>query len=269
MGRPDWAPEDVDLHTASVARIYDYWLGGAHNFAADREVARQITAVVPHFQFAARANRAFLFRAVRFMVEAGIRQFLDLGSGIPTVGNVHEVAQQIAPDSTVVYVDVDPVAVAHSRQILTTNARAAAIEQDVRHPEQILADPQTRSLLDFDRPVGLLMVAVLHYLPDADRPRQVVSALRDRLCPGSYIAIAHGTEDEQPLEKTTEAQRLTRQTDTPLRLRTRREIEPFFSGLELAEPGIVWAPLWRPDEHNEIDEQPQESVNYVGVGRVP
>lgn len=270
MGRPDWAPEDVDLHAASVARIYDYWLGGAHNFAADRQVARQITAVVPHFQFAARANRAFLFRAVRFMVvEAGIRQFLDLGSGIPTVGNVHEVAQQIAPDARVVYVDVDPVAVAHSQQILTANPGAVAIEHDVREPEEILADPQARSLLDFDQPVGLLMVAVLHYLQDADEPLRIVSRLRGHLSPGSYLAIAHGTEDEQPLEKTKEAQRLTQQTGTPLRLRTRSEIEPFFSGLELAEPGIVWAPLWRPDDHNELDEAPQESVNYVGVGRVP
>jgi SAM-dependent methyltransferase len=266
MDRPDWAPAGIDLSTPSVARIYDYWLGGAHNFAVDREMSQNILSVVPHFRFAARANREFLFRAVRFMVDAGIRQFLDLGSGIPTVGNVHEIAQKVAPESRVMYVDIDPVAVAHSQQILTGNELVAAIQQDVRNPEDILTDPRLRSLLDFDEPIGLLMVAVLHYVADEDDPYGIVARLRESLRPGSYIAIAHGTEDEQPAE-TEEAQRLTRRTRTPLRLRSRAEIVPFFDGLELAEPGVVWAPLWRPDEPAAGD-PPQRSVNYVGVGRV-
>jgi SAM-dependent methyltransferase len=267
MSRPDWAPEGIELSTPSVARIYDHWLGGGHNFAADREMSQKILSVVPHFRFAAQANRAFLFRAVRFLVDAGIRQFLDLGSGIPTVGNVHEVAQKVAPESRVVYVDIDPVAAAHSQQLLAGNDRATAIERDVRDPQAILDDPQTRALLDLDQPVGLLMVAVLHYLPDADDPYAIVSRYRRALCPGSYVAIAHGTEDEQPAG-TEEAQRLTRQTRTPLRLRGRAEIEPFFDGLELVEPGLVWAPLWRPDDPADLDEHPQRSVNYVGLARV-
>lgn len=267
MDRPEWAPEGIDLSTPSVARIYDYWLGGAHNFAVDRAMSEKILSVVPHFRGAARANREFLFRAVRFMVDAGIRQFLDLGSGIPTVGNVHEIAQKIAPESRVMYVDIDPVAVAHSEQILTGNELAAAIQQDVRNPEAILDDQRTRSLLDFDLPIGLLMVAVLHYVPDADDPYAIVSRLRQALPPGSYLAMAHGTEDEQPAE-TEEAQRLTKQTRTPLRLRSRAEIVPLFAGLELVDPGVVWAPLWRPDEPP-ADDHPERSVNYVGVGQVP
>jgi hypothetical protein len=267
MERPDWAPDGIDLSKPSVARIYDYWLGGAHNFAVDREVSRQILGVVPHFRLAAQANRAFVHRAVRFMMDAGIRQFLDLGSGIPTVGNVHEIAQRAAPEARVVYVDIDPVAVAHSQQILAGNDRAVAIQHDVRRPEAILADPQARALLDFDQPVGLLLVAILHYVADQDDPYAVVARLRDALCPGSYMAIAHGTEDEQEPEETAEAQRLTRQTTTPMRLRSRAEIEPFFSGLKLVEPGLVWAPQWRPEFPDSV-EAPHRSVNYVGVGRV-
>jgi SAM-dependent methyltransferase len=267
MDRPDWAPAGIDLSTPSVARIYDYWLGGAHNFAVDREMSQKILSVVPHFRFAARANREFLFRAVRFMVDAGIRQFLDLGSGIPTVGNVHEIAQKLAPETRVMYVDIDPVAVAHSQQILAGNELADAIQQDVRNPEDILDDSRTRAMLDFDQPIGVLMVAVLHYVADADDPYAIVSQLREALRPGSYLAIAHGTADEQP-EETGEAQRLTRQTRTPLRLRSRAEIVPLFKGLALVEPGVVWAPLWRQDDPAAIDAHPQRSVNYVGVGRV-
>lgn len=268
MERPDWAPEDVDLSKPSIARAYDYWLGGEHNFAVDREFSHQLFEAIPDTRLMARANRAFLHRAVRFMIDAGIRQFLDLGSGIPTVGNVHEIAQRLAPDARAVYVDIDPVAVAHSELILAGNDRAAAIREDVRRPEAVLAHPQTRALLDFDQPVGLLLAAVLHYVPDGDDPHALVARLRQALCPGSYIAISHPTADSRPADAQ-EAVRMTRQTATTARPRSRAEVEQLFTGLELVEPGLVWAPLWRPELPDDDGvAEPERSVNYVGVGRV-
>ena len=201
------------------------------------------------------------------MVQAGIRQFLDLGSGIPTVGNVHEIAQRLAPDSRVVYVDIDPVAVAHSQLILEGNAHTAAIRQDVRHPEAILAHEQTRALLHPDQPVGLLLVAVLHYVPDQDDPYGIVTRLRHALPPGSYVAIAHPTADSRPTHARA-AVRMTQQTATTAWPRPRAEVQRLFTGLELVEPGLVWAPQWRPDPDDEFPE-PERSVNYVGVGRAP
>lgn len=266
MQRPDWAPDGIDLTTPSVARVYDYWLGGAHNFKVDREFSKQMFEVMPEARQVAQANRAFLHRAVRFMIGTGIRQFLDIGSGIPTVGNVHEIAQQAAPQARVVYVDVDPVAVAHSQQLLDGNHQAAAIQQDARHPEAILDHPQTRALLDLDQPVGLLLVAVLHYLPDQDDPYQVVARLRQALYPGSYLAISHPTADGRPAQAQ-QVVAMSRQTATPATARTRAQVERFFSGLELVEPGLVWAPQWRPDFPDEV-EQPERSSNYAGVGLV-
>jgi SAM-dependent methyltransferase len=267
MQRPEWAPESVDLSKPSIARAYDYWLGGAHNFAVDREFSQRLFQAVPDTRLMARANRSFLHRAVRFMIEAGVRQFLDVGSGIPTVGNVHEIAQRLAPESRVVYVDIDPVAVAHSQLILADNDLATAIQMDARRPAEILDHPQTRELLDFDQPVGLLLVAVLHYVPDEDDPHAIVARLRRDLSPGSYVAIAHPTADSRPADART-AVRMTGQTATPARPRPRAEVERLFDGLELVEPGLVWAPLWRPEPDDEVSE-PERSVNYVGVGRVP
>jgi hypothetical protein len=268
VGQQDWVPPTVDLTRPSIARVYDYWLGGAHNFAVDREFSKQLFQAMPDARLAAQANRAFLHRAVRFLVDSGIRQFLDLGSGIPTVGNVHEIAHKLAPECRVLYVDIDPVAVAHSQQILADNDRAAAIQRDVRHVEAILSDPQTRSLLDLDQPVGLLMVAVLHYLPDADDPYAIVSRYRQALCPGSYVAIGHPTTDSRPAEAA-QVVAMSRQTGTPATGRTRAEIERLFTGLKLLEPGLVWAPQWRPDAPEEVGDQPERSSNYVGVGLVP
>src|SRR2546421_865213 len=170
MERPDWAPETIDIERPSAARIYDYWLGGSHNFAVDREMARQVTSLVPETPLIMQANRAFLHRAARFLVESGIRQFLDIGSGIPTLGNVHEVVQKAIPDAPVVYVDIDPVAVTHSRHILAGNERVAVIQEDLRRPDRILAHPDATRLLDLDQPVALLLLAVLHFIPDDDDP---------------------------------------------------------------------------------------------------
>jgi hypothetical protein len=190
---PDWVPEDVDWRKPSPARVYDAQLGGAHNFEVDREVARQVAKVMPELPALLRANRSFLRRSVRFLIEAGITQFLDLGSGIPTVGNVHEVAQAIDPACRVAYVDIDRVAVAHGRRLLAGNPNAVARRGDLRLPETVLADPAVRATLDFGRPVAMLMVAVLHFVADADRPAEIVRRLLAEAVPGSYLVLSHGT----------------------------------------------------------------------------
>jgi SAM-dependent methyltransferase len=266
MTRPDWVPDSIDVSTPSIARGYDYLLGGSHNFAADREITQKVIAAMPDVRLQVQENRAFLHRAVRYLVDAGVRQFLDIGSGIPTVGNVHEIAQRAAPDARVVYVDIDPVAVAHSEQILAGNDRAAIIQEDLRNPQPILDHPTTQELLDFDQPVGLLLVAILHAIPDRDDPANAVTQLRTALSPGSYVAIGHGTVDSRPQEAN-ELARLSEQTTTPLTFRTRTQIERFFDGLELIAPGLVWAPQWRPESPDDVGEHPERASNLVGVGR--
>jgi SAM-dependent methyltransferase len=268
MELADWVPEGIDLSRPSVARAYDYTLGGGHNLAIDREFADRLMAAVPDMRITARANRAFLHRAVRFLVQAGVRQFLDIGSGIPTVGNVHEIAQEAAPDARVVYVDIDPVAVAHSQRILAGNSAATAIQADLRHPEIILGHPQVRALLDFDQPIGLMLVAILHAVPDSDDPVGVVAQLRDVLRSGSYLAVSHATADRRP-DDMGEVTRMFRQTTTPTTTRTRAEILRFFDGFDLVEPGLVWSPQWRPDSPEDVGEHPERMMMYVGVGRKP
>jgi len=265
-GRPDWAPEGVDLSTPSAARAYDYALGGAHSFAVDREFFRALEAALPGARLILRANRAFLHRAVRFMVEAGVRQFLDLGSGIPTVGNVHEIAQRLVPETRVVYVDIDPVAVAHSRLILAGNDRATAIQEDLRHADAILGHPATRALLDFDEPVGLILAAILHAVPDEDDPYGIMTGLRDVLSAGSYVAISHATADSRPVEARA-AEQVTKRTSTPGTLRTRAEVLRLFTGLDLVQPGLVWTPQWRPEHPEDVGDHPERMVTYAGVGR--
>ncbi|HEY1318845.1 MAG TPA: SAM-dependent methyltransferase, partial [Streptosporangiaceae bacterium] len=184
--QPSWVPPGVDTKRANVARVYDYWLGGTHNFLADQDVARAIAAIEPNVRVFARANRAFLGRAVRFLAAAGIHQFLDIGSGIPTEGNVHEVAQQAAPGARVVYADIDPVAIAHSKAILAGNEDATIIDGDLREPGKVLAHESTQRMLDFSQPVALLLMNVLHFISDAEDPRGIVARLRDALPSGSY-----------------------------------------------------------------------------------
>jgi hypothetical protein len=262
--RPTWAPEGVSLDQPSPARIYDYLLGGSHNSAADREVARRVLEAMPDAVAATRANRAFLYRAVRFVVDAGVRQFLDLGSGIPTAGNVHEVAQRATPDARVVYVDVDPVAVAHSRALLADNERAAVIQADLRDPDKILE--QARGLLDLDQPIGLLMVAILHVIPDTDDPAGLVARFRDAIAAGSYLVIGHGTADSRP-EEAAKLREISRRTPTPLTHRTHEQVSRFFVGFDLVDPGLVWVPQWRPDPEDKPDPHPERAANYGGVGR--
>src|SRR5690242_6751281 len=193
-------PEGVDPGKASVARIYDAMLGGVHNFAIDREALAAFTAIDPQVRSLARANRAFLRRAVRFLVDAGVRQFLDIGSGIPTVGNVHQVARDATPDARVVYVDVDPVAVTHSRAILGDDPQTAVLAADLRDPERILDGARVTGLFDFDKPIAVLVLGVLHFIPDTDDPAGITARLRDVVSAGSYLAISHVTHEDQPPE---------------------------------------------------------------------
>jgi SAM-dependent methyltransferase len=214
------------------------------------------------------ANRAFLHRAVRYVANAGVRQFLDLGSGVPTLGNVHDIAQQVAADARVVYVDIDPVAVAHSRHILTGRDHVVAVQADLRRPLDVLADPQVAGLLDLSEPVAVLLVAVLHAVPDSDDPFATLAKLRDALAPGSHLVIAHGTDASRPADARNLVE-LSKRTTTPLSLRTAAEIGDFFDGWELVEPGLVWAPMWRPDTPHHLPERPEQSGNLAGVGRKP
>jgi SAM-dependent methyltransferase len=264
---PDGAvPEGVDVERPSAARLYDYLLGGRHNFAADRDMARRVIGAEPNARLIVQENRAFLRRAVRYLVAEGVRQFLDLGSGIPTQDNVHEIAQRLAPGSRVVYVDHDPVAVAHSAQILADNPDAGAVLEDLRRPEAVLAHPTVGSLLDFSRPVGLLMVAVLHFVPDEDEPLSTVVRYREALAPGSHLVLSHGTYEAAP-QNSAEVERLYSATSSSAHVRSLEDITRFFTGFDLAEPGIVYVPEWRP-ERSEPLENPERAWFYAGVGRL-
>jgi len=264
MERPDWVPADLDLDQPNAARTYDYYLGGSHNLAVDRELARRVIEAMPEVPLMAQANRAFLRRAVLFCVEAGVRQFLDLGSGIPTVGNVHEVAQRAAPESRVVYVDVEPVAVAHARAILAGNARATVLQADIREPDRILADPAVVELLDLSRPVAVLMVAVLPWVVEDDEVARIVARFRDAVAPGSYLAVSHGTE-KIPGAVREQYQRAS----SPFVVRSREHILRLFAGFELVDPGLVYTQQWRPDWIGEVEDHPEWSGTLAGVGRKP
>jgi hypothetical protein len=268
-GEPDWVPPSVDTRRANVARVYDYWLGGSHNFLADQDVARQIAAIEPNARAIALACRAFLGRTVRFLAAGGIRQFLDIGSGIPTVGNVHEVAQQADPSARVAYVDIDPVAVAHSRALLTGHPGATIIHADLRQPEKILSHDDTTRLIDFGQPIGLLLVSVLHFIADAEDPWQIVARLRDALAPGSYLVLSHGTSEGKATVARAVQQTYNHNVATDLHIRSRAEILRFFTGFDLVDPGLVYLPQWRPDSFADLPADPHAFGNLVGVARKP
>jgi len=265
----DWVPSHIDTERPSPARIYDYYLGGAHNFAADRQVAEQMIAAYPDVPLMARENRAFLRRAVEFLVDSGVRQFLDIGSGVPTVGHVHEIAQRIAPDSRVVFVDVDPVAVAHSRLILADNERTAAIQEDARRPERILEAPEVRELLDLEQPIAVLLVAMFQFISDADDPAGIVSRLTAPLAAGSHLVISHLTLDGMKGIDTDTGMDIYRRGGIEISMRSRDEVAKLFSGFELVEPGIVWVPQWHPDAPEDVPANPEASAFYGGVARKP
>jgi S-adenosyl methyltransferase len=260
---------------ATTARIYDYLLGGTHNFPADREAADAIMGMFPQTRQAAKINRAFLGRAVRYLCRAGITQFLDIGSGIPTEGNVHEIAQEASSQARVVYVDIDPVAVAESQELLEGNDFAIAIQGDAHDPQAILNHPQVRKVLDFQQPIGVLLVALLHFINDDDEARAVVRQLLETLAPGSYLVVSHVVDEPPDIQSEEDLKRVydiyRQQTSAMLRLRTMPEIGRFFDGLEIVEPGVVWAYDWHPAP-DDPRAAPDDLARYVaagGVGRVP
>ena len=270
MNTPAWEPGDVPLDKPSPARMYDYFLGGYHNFEIDRRAAEQMVSLMPDIKLITRANRAFLRRVVTFLANQGVDQFLDIGSGIPTVGSVHESVHRINPAARIVYVDIDPIAVAHSEAILKDVPNTAVIQADARRPAQILEHPEVRRLLDFGRPVAVLLVALLQFVPNDEDASGMVRAFRDALSSGSYIAIAHGTDEGVPRDIVEQGIKIYARSTNPVTGRSRAQIAQFFEGLELIEPGLVFVPLWRPEDPNDIFlDQPERSINISGVGRKP
>ena len=246
MDRPEWAPSEIDLTKPSPARVYDAQLGGFHNFEVDRQLAAQANEMMPELPHVLRTNRSFLRRAVQFLVGEGVTQFLDLGSGIPSVGNVHEVAQQIDPSCRVAYVDIDPVAVAHSRIMLETNPASTVVQADLREPDTVLGNALVNQHLDLRRPVAVLMVAVLHFVSDDDQPTAIVRRYLDAVAPGSYLVISHAAPAEEHVQRAAEL--YGRRMDGFYQ-RTRAEIEALCCGLAPVEPGLVSMVDWRPDPH--------------------
>ena len=264
MSRPSWAPEEIDLDRPSAARVYDYYLGGFHNFPADREMAREAIRMWPELPLMMQANRAFLRRAVRFAVRSGVTQVLDIGSGIPTVGNSHEIARQLDPACRVAYIDVDPVAVAHSRAILAGDESTIVLQADVREPERILGARLVTDLIDFTRPVAILLVALLHFISDDDDPAELIARLGAGVAPGSLLVVSHASQDGQP-DLADSHQRLYARTATPMSMRSRPEIEELFGEFQLVEPGVVPIQQWRPEPGAEVDDT-KRMVGFAGVG---
>jgi len=236
-----------DVKVSTSARVWNYWVGGKDNFAADRELGERTLQAYPNLIYSVRANRAFLARSVRFLVaEAGIRQFLDIGTGIPANNNTHQVAQRIVPDSRIVYVDNDPIVHVHANALLTGSGTTSIVLADLREPETILAHPKVRALIDFGRPVALLLVAIMHFIADRENPDRILAAFRAALPVGSYLALSHATADFRPVAAQ-HAAAVYDQATSPVTLRTRAQIAAFFDGWDLVEPGLVQVPLWRPD----------------------
>jgi O-methyltransferase involved in polyketide biosynthesis len=259
---------NLDTTVAHTARVWNYWLGGKDNFAVDREVGQQILQFLPNMEVTARADRAFLGRAVRYLAgEAGIRQFLDIGTGLPTADNTHEVAQSVAPDSRIVYVDNDPLVLVHARALLTSSPEGATeyIEADLHQPDSILQ--AAAKTLDFDQPVALTLLGVLNFVLDDDEAHAIVSGLIDAVPSGSYLAIAHASNEVNPVEAEAARQFWNQNAKPPIAFRTKQQITRFFDGLELIDPGVVSCSRWRvtPDE---IESTP-EVDQFGGIGRKP
>ncbi|MFI9383886.1 SAM-dependent methyltransferase [Kutzneria sp. NPDC052558] len=264
----DWRPAEVDTERASAARMYDYYLDGSHNFEVDRVKAEEVLAVLPEARTFARQNRSFLRRAVQYGVEHGVRQFLDLGSGLPTAGNVHEIAQRAVPDARVIYVDNEPVAVTHSLDLLRNNPYATCIHEDIRRPNSVLHHPDTKRLIDFSRPLMVVMCAVLHFLSDEHRPAEIVRAYSDALASGSYLALSHATATDYP-EQLAHVIEIYRQTQNTAHLRSRSEVTAMLAPFEhLVFPGVVYTPEWRPEHWADIGD-PAESLAFAAVALHP
>ncbi|GLZ58432.1 MULTISPECIES: SAM-dependent methyltransferase [Micromonospora] len=270
MTRDKAAPAGIDPTIPSVARVYDFFLGGKDNFEADRKVAEHALRITPDGPAAGQANRAFLRRVIRYLVtEAGIDQFLDIGSGLPTQGNVHEVATEQNPKAQVVYVDNDPIVLAHGRALLAAEGTATVIQADIREPQEILNHPDARRFLDFDRPIGLLLFAILHHIGDDEDPKAVAAALIDALPSGSYVAISHfrdpGDRDPEGSRKAREVERVFNESLGTGRWRTDEEILSFAEGLTVLEPGLVPLAEWRPEPDAPATVQTDTYHTFVGL----
>ncbi|GAB3458065.1 SAM-dependent methyltransferase [Actinophytocola sediminis] len=264
--RPSWAPEDIDLERPNAARVYDYLLGGMANFAKDREFAERLTDIAPEAAKMARSNRAFLRRAVTHCLDNGIRQFLDIGSGIPTAGNVHEIAQRIEPSAKVVYVDIEPVAVTHTELMLADNENADVVRGELLEQEALFSSEPVRRLLNFDEPIAVLMVSVLHFIEDDAKPYAAVARYIDAVVPGSFLVISHiAAEDTDEQSK---ARQLYQKNAVPIVARTSEQVAKFFTGMDLVEPGVVWTPQWHPEVTDDVVD-PFRSKGFVGVARKP
>jgi O-methyltransferase involved in polyketide biosynthesis len=260
-----YGPQTFDPNVPNVARIYDFLLGGKDHFAADREAAQRLLDAVPGAAAAARDNRRFLGRAVWFLArEAGIRQFLDIGTGLPTRGNVHEIAQTARPGAHVVYADSDPVVVMHANALLADSLTVAAVQGDLRDPDHLFALPDVRTFIDWDEPVAVLMVAVLHFLEDRDNPWQAVDAFKDRMAPGSYLVLSHVTGDDTPADMVRQASEVYQNASAPGMARTRDQITRFFDGLDMVSPGLADPAAWR---RPHLERKPRPVLFYAGIGR--
>jgi S-adenosyl methyltransferase len=258
----------VDASVPNVARIYDYLLGGKDNYSADREAAVELVRLVPDALRACHHNRRFLQRAVHFLTtHVGVRQFIDIGTGLPTQGNVHEVAQSLEPDARVLYVDYDPVVISHAQALLVKNPLTVAINRDLRDPGQIIGHPALQALIDLNKPVATLLVAVLHFIPDDDDPYGIVDELKEAMPSGSYLVASHITADEVPEQVTTKVRELYDRTTAPAFPRTRAGIERFFDGMEVIAPGLSDVSVWRADSR--LPGEPGRTLFYGGVGRKP
>src|SRR5258705_10546857 len=261
----------LDTGTAHVARVYDYWLGGKDNFEADRRYGDDLEKRVPSIRITARMNRLFLGRAVRYLArEAGIRQFLDIGTGLPTADNTHEVAQAAASDARIVYVDNDPIVLTHARALLTSSRDGATayIDADVRDPDRILTDPALQNTIDLRQPVALILLAILHFVDDSEDPHAIVARLVEATAPGSYLVISHATYDPMPPAIVTGLKAAIAKTGEKGGPRDRDQFAGFFTGLELVEPGIVPIGNWRPTPGTPIPDPADVGV-YGPVARVP
>ena len=259
------ATMSIDTSVAHVARVYDYWLGGKDNFAADRRAGEQAIQAYPDIVYSVRANRAFLARTVRYLAaEAGIRQFLDIGTGIPTANNTHEVAQSVAPGSDVVYVDNDPVVLTHARALLVSGeqGRTNYIDADLRDTGRILAEAALT--LDFSQPVAIMLMAILQHIDEAEDPNAIVSSLLAAVPPGSYLTISHPAADLAAQQMAQMAERLNKLMAEKVTFRTRAQVAPFFEGLAMVEPGLVRVQEWRPDTEMEAK---SPAALWGGMGR--
>jgi hypothetical protein len=262
VGKDGFRAEEIDTSRPHPARIYDYLLGGKDHYEVDRQAGDALAAAAPEARIGVRANRDFMRRAVRHVVEAGVHQILDIGTGLPTSPNVHETAQATAPDVRVAYVDNDPIVKVHGDALLSDTSATSIVLGDLRDPRAVVDHPDVRKVIDFDQPVAVLLVAVVHFLTEADKPEQIVATLRDALPAGSYLVLSHATGD---FADRREAQAVYQNASASLNLRSRAEVERFFDGFDLVEPGLAQVPFWRPDAPPPA--RSEEIGFYGGVAR--